>query len=390
MKKYSVLCFSVICMILLSTNLKSQSYILKKFDNGRLLVPQELSTSSRSFSTVDNQASYGGSQVTISGSMGSPSTVKKFVPLSGDPTIRIKLFRKDTNSSGNIIKEWTRSYSQIKNNPNNEPDSGKIIFTITEADQVLPSRYNYFLLFYLDAQQHLKSLWSEEFLAGDVLGIPIGTIFPVIAGNDLYFSALESQGWFLCDGRAISGLTELEEAEKDTLRRLLAEGGSNSYFNLPDLRGQFLRGATSSNAQDPDYGSRSNVNLYSGGATTLWLLGLNGNWWTNLFATTQISNKKLGSTQSPEVGVHGHTGSTGNAGEHNHSFSDINWSENRLGGVNNLIGSGSTDFDNSHYYTSSTTLANGNHSHSVSINNSTGSETRPKNTYVNYIMKCRR
>jgi len=375
-------------IIAMSIDLISQSYVVKTFKNARLMVPQETSTGTTSFDKVDKAASYGGSEVRITGSSGSPRTTKKFVPLSDDPTIRIKLFRKDTN--GTAIKEWTRSYSQIKNNPNNEPDSGKIIFTITEADQVLPSRYNYYLLFYLDAQQHLKSLWSEEFLAGDVLGIPIGTVFPVIAGNDLYFSALESQGWFLCDGRAISGLTELEEAEKDTLRRLLAEGGSNSYFNLPDLRGQFLRGATSSNAQDPDYGSRSNVNLYSGGATTLWLLGLNGNWWTNLFATTQISNKKLGSTQSPEVGVHGHTGSTGNAGEHNHSFSDINWSENRLGGVNNLIGSASTDFDNSHYYTSSTTLANGNHSHSVSINNSTGSETRPKNTYVNYIMKCRR
>ena len=390
MKKYKLYFFLPILMILLSINLKAQSYVVKTFKDGRLLVPQESSTSSNSFSIVDKQASFGGPQVSITGTSGSPGTTKKFVPLSGDPTIRIKLFRKDTNSSGNIIKEWTRSYSQIKNNPNNEPDSGKIIFSITEADQVLPSRYNYFLLYYLDAQQHLKSLWSEEFIAGDVLAIPIGTIFPVIAGNDLYFSALESQGWFLCDGRDIATLGELEPAEKDTLRRLLAEGGSNSYFNLPDLRGQFLRGATSSTTYDPDQANRSNVNIYSGQATTLWHLGLNGNWWNNIWAVTSIGNKKLGSTQSSEVGVHGHTGSTGNAGGHDHGgytgYNTVNV------GYREDATTGGTPFNGAEDNSSIRFSIpwQGDHSHSVTINNSTGTETRPKNVYVNYIMKCRR
>ncbi len=389
MNKVTISLLTVLMMIVISSDSYSQTYIVKSFNDGRLLVPQESNTGTTSFDKVDKAASFGAPQeVRISGSSGASRTTKKFVPLSGDPTIRIKLFKKDTN--GSAIKEWTRSYSQIKNTPNNEPDSGKIIFSITEADQVLPSRYNYFLLYYLDAQQHLKSLWSEEFIAGDVLAIPIGTIFPVIAGNDLYFSALESQGWFLCDGRDIATLGELEPAEKDTLRRLLAEGGSNSYFNLPDLRGQFLRGATSSTTYDPDQANRSNVNIYSGQATTLWHLGLNGNWWNNIWAVTSIGNKKLGSTQNPEVGVHGHTGSTGNAGGHDHGgytgYNTVNV------GYREDATTGGTPFNGAEDNSSIRFSIpwQGDHSHSVTINNSTGTETRPKNVYVNYIMKCRR
>jgi len=389
MKKISITLLTALMMIPMSVLLYSQTYINKTFDKGRLMVPQEAQTATSNFSTIDAEKTFQNNNVNVftTGSSGSAQTTKKYVPLSGNPNIRIRLFKKDTNSAH--IKEWVRSYSQIKTPLGaNEPDSGKITFSITDADQVLPSRYNFFLLFYRDGQEHLGSMWSEEFMGQDALGIPIGTIFPVMGGNDAYFTAMESQGWYLCNGRDINSLNELEPKEKDTLVRIMIEGGSPTWWKLPDLRGMFLRGATNSSSDDPDYANRA-ANPPGDFIIPNWFSFLGG----TLFPLYSIGDKKLGSTQGAEVGAHGHTGSTDNAGLHNHggvtgtASTSVNSQENVSNFDNlNAIVNG-TDFNTDHSHTIDW---DGVHAHSVTINNSTGTETRPKNVYVNYIMKCRR
>gem|GEM_PF-1412018 len=384
MKKISITLLTALMMIPMSVLLYSQTYINKTFDKGRLMVPQEAQTATSDFNKIDAEKTFqnNGTNVFASGSSGSAQTTKKYVPLSGNPNIKIRLFKKDTTSD--FIEQWVRSYSQIKIPLGvNEPDSGKITFSITDADQVLPSRYNFFLLFYRDGQEHLGSMWSEEFMGQDALGIPIGTIFPVIGGNDAYFTAMESQGWYLCDGRAINSLNELEPKEKDTLVRIMIEGGSPTWYHLPDLRGMFLRGATNLSAKDTNYADR--IALTPGNFTIPNIFTFAGGSW---FSSYNVGDKKLGSVQSANVGAHGHTGSTASAGNHTHTVTMVPSDNLNFTNDNGQYPSGDAFFNETNHTIN--TGSNGEHTHELTINNSTGTETRPKNVYVNYIMKCRR
>jgi len=79
------------------------------------------------------------------------------------------------------------------------------------------------------------------------MAIPAGTIV-AFAGT------MPPQGWLLCDGAAVS------RTEYGTLFSAItiAWGGGDGVttFNLPDLRGRFLRGADLGTGRDPDRTSR--------------------------------------------------------------------------------------------------------------------------------------
>jgi microcystin-dependent protein len=68
-------------------------------------------------------------------------------------------------------------------------------------------------------------------------------------------------GWLACDGTPhnVADWTDL-----NTMISFNYGGNGTSIFNLPDLRGQFLRGTSHSTGRDPDAGSRSALN--TGGA----------------------------------------------------------------------------------------------------------------------------
>jgi microcystin-dependent protein len=76
--------------------------------------------------------------------------------------------------------------------------------------------------------------------------LPVGTIVP-FAGEPT--AALEGMGWLICDGR---------ELRRDAYAELFQALGSNfgsigsSVFNLPDLRGYFVRCTMGKDASDPD------------------------------------------------------------------------------------------------------------------------------------------
>jgi microcystin-dependent protein len=73
-------------------------------------------------------------------------------------------------------------------------------------------------------------------------------------GSDL--TALEADGWYLCDGRLISDLSGLTADKKNTLQQLFSRAGNPSPGNLPDLRGYFLRGADRGQGKDLDFDVR--------------------------------------------------------------------------------------------------------------------------------------
>ena len=138
------------------------------------------------------------------------------------------------------------------------------------------------------------------------------------------------EGWMLCDGAAISRTQYA--ALFAAIGTLWGNGNGSTTFNLPDLEGRFLRGADNGAAVDPDAGTR--VPLGSGVA--------NG----------------VGSLQNNALGSHGHT---------------------QRG--NTATGSGLVGFNLNFNVTSAQINT------SVTTTNTGGSESRPSNCSVNYIIK---
>ena len=106
-------------------------------------------------------------------------------------------------------------------------------------------------------------------------------------------------GWLLCDGRAVS------RSEYVNLYNAIGiawgEGNGSSTFNLPDLRGMFLRGVSGESGNDADADSRSmltnnggntgnNVGSYQGDAIRNITGKVNGslssNWCEGVFYNT--------------------------------------------------------------------------------------------------------
>ncbi|MBX2907217.1 MAG: tail fiber protein [Taibaiella sp.] len=170
--------------------------------------------------------------------------------------------------------------------------------------------------------------------------MPVGSVI-AFAGRNI------PEGWLLCDGRAISRTTYADLFQEiDTLN---GHGDMVSTFNIPDCRGQFLRGVDNSpnvgpSGTDPD----RSIRTPAGGA-------YGGN-----------SGNSVGSKQDEAIKQHTHQiQAQGNAFGRNGIVPPSGfWSS-------------SGDVINSYGATLNT----------VSPNPSLSNETRPKNTYVYYIIK---
>ena len=149
-------------------------------------------------------------------------------------------------------------------------------------------------------------------------------------------------GWYLCDGSAVNRVTESRLFE--VIGTNFGEGDGSTTFNLPDFRGMFLRGVDGNAGKDIDASSR--VALATGGNT--------GN--------------TVGSYQSDAIrNITGH-----------HTVS-----ANGKGASGSYYWGTTVDaFDSS--------SANGHYGYiyfDASRVVATGSDNRPKNVYVNYIIK---
>ena len=172
-------------------------------------------------------------------------------------------------------------------------------------------------------------------------GVPPGTI--------MAFGGEENKipkGWRLCDGSAFEP-TEKDPVSGMSLADLYAAisfswGKVGTKFNLPDLRGQFLRGVSKNSGADPDVATRTPKP--------------GGN-----------AGNNVGSYQDYTIQKHSHK-TDGTEGSNSHPVkagqdAGIDWF------------SGNANSNDAWYMNGSRTGDTG------------GSETRPKNAYIHYIIK---
>ncbi|MCD4735293.1 MAG: tail fiber protein [Bacteroidales bacterium] len=161
-------------------------------------------------------------------------------------------------------------------------------------------------------------------------GVPVGAVMPFMGVN-------APAGWLVCNGQSIATGDEYAD-----LRAVIGN-------TVPDLRGEFLRGWDNGRGRDPDANSRN-------------------------------GGDNVGSIQNDLFLSHNHGGVV-TGGEHQHNYNGVG------GHPYNYAGSYATvqilDF-NSTKQASVPTSGSG-HQHTISSDG--GNETRPKNVYVNFIIK---
>jgi len=184
-------------------------------------------------------------------------------------------------------------------------------------------------------------------------GVPIGSI-QIWAGARFDLP----DGYLLCDGASLSNTGEYK-ALFDAIG--YAWGGVGTDFNLPDLRGMFIRGVDGDRGIDPDKDTRTASNT-------------DGN-----------TGNAVGSLQTDSFKSHDHTASCATNGNHAHPYGDYYWHDS---GDTDNYGTPSGDGSGQRKEAPRTTASSGSHNHTVTIGNKGGNETRPDNVYVNYIIKA--
>lgn len=140
-------------------------------------------------------------------------------------------------------------------------------------------------------------------------------------------------GWLKANGAAVSRTAYA--ALFAALGTTYGTGDGFTTFNLPDLRGEFLRGWDDARGVD--------------------------------------AGRVLGSSQTDQNKAHGHSASTDVSGGHSHSYVDTD-TEVTSGSLQ--AGSGWSIYDKQSTYN---TGSAGDHSHGVSVGSSGGNESRPRN-----------
>ena len=189
-------------------------------------------------------------------------------------------------------------------------------------------------------------------------GVPKGTII-AFAGDKNNITNGVPSGWLLCDGAsvAISSYPGLYAMIGNSW------GGTAASFNLPDLRGRFLRGVDDGAGNDPDALNRTEIK--PGGNT----------------------GDAVGSLQTDMLKSHDHTGFTGPGGAHDHRTNpNLSGGFVQSGGGATPLGWDGTDSGGEISLVYPVPYqAEGDHTHGT--NASGGNETRPTNASVYYIIK---
>ncbi|QDK37501.1 tail fiber protein [Bdellovibrio sp. NC01] len=165
--------------------------------------------------------------------------------------------------------------------------------------------------------------------------IPSGVILP-------YAGATPPDGFVFADGSAVprTGDYALLFAAIGTT---FGNGDGSTTFNLPDMRGRFMRGADTTSGQSRDPGPR---------------------YWENGGSSTSL----LGSVEDDAFQGHWHN------------------SSNYTGGTGNIAGATNTN-NSSGYQTNSSIQVSDPRSDGTHGTPRTSNETRPKNVAVHYIIK---
>lgn len=174
---------------------------------------------------------------------------------------------------------------------------------------------------------------------GSSSGIPSGIVSP-------YAGASAPDGWLICDGSNVS--RSIYPDLYSAIGTSFGNGDGLTTFTLPDMRGKFARGVDGSAGNDPD-------------ASTRIAQSLGGN-----------AGNLVGSIQTDAYGSHTHS----DAG-HSHQEQVV------------LSGAGGPGFhvQRTSPNSGSTPAEDFTLTDYANIQASGGSETRPKNLYLNFIIK---
>ena len=142
-------------------------------------------------------------------------------------------------------------------------------------------------------------------------------------------------GWLKCQGQAVARSTYSDLFS--TLGVIYGAGDGSSTFNLPDYRGEFLRGRAEGSANDPDRASRTNRGDGNGG-------------------------DNVGTKQDYAVLNHSHGNNSGGSQHHGYSANQCH------------------SYEIVHSMSYGTNYANVN-------GHVTNNEVRPRNVYVHWIIK---
>ena len=165
----------------------------------------------------------------------------------------------------------------------------------------------------------------------NALSIPAGSILP-------FAGSVVPQGYLLCDGSSIDAVSSTKYTALWNAIGTTYGGLAKSNFNVPNLKGYFLRGSSDLNS--------------------------------------------VGTFQSDATAVNGLSASSSSAGEHSHRVGlDMYGS----GNLSNAIAYAGSTSGRDESYSSHVMESSGNHTHSISL--SGDAETRPMNMSVNYIIK---
>ncbi len=159
-------------------------------------------------------------------------------------------------------------------------------------------------------------------------------------------------GWLECTGAAVSRSTY--SALYAAIGTTYGVGDGSTTFNLPDYRGYFLRGQDGGAASDPNAATRTD----RGDGTT---------------------GDNVGTKQGADYLSHTHTGTTSSNGAHTHTYTRRTGTVGRAGTDSLALTGDTTDntgSDGAHTHTFTTAAAP----------TSGGSETRPKNINVKWII----
>ena len=206
-----------------------------------------------------------------------------------------------------------------------------------------------------------KTFSPREVEAAPDLSPPIGTVMAFAGPVDAAFEA--QQGWLLCDGRSLNRT----DARFRALFRAIGTtwgGDATTNFNIPDLRGRFVRGvdkniagvetpSSEAGPRDPDRTGRGPASPNSVNQ------GNRGN--------------NVGSLQDDLLEDHGHTVTDPG---HSHSFDAFRVSG--AGGPGQAFPRDSNGMGTSSSRTNITIPRSGG-----------GNETRPVNAYVNWLIRFR-
>jgi microcystin-dependent protein len=200
-----------------------------------------------------------------------------------------------------------------------------------------------------DTVAHSRSATISDSATRAPSAIPVGIVMAYMGDWESVRTTMEAQGWHLCDGSALSRTLYPELLSRIGVRYGL--GDSLNTFNIPDLRGYFLRGASPSNLTDSqglprDVGAPRAVGSYQQDA-------FQGHW--HIVSTFGTPGPKTGMT----------SGQTGNYPDPTTNGNFTGWEHN--GAAARII----PDLQ------------------SASGPPRTSAETRPKNIAVNYIIKVR-